>query len=205
MGPEMVVTTTTKNETVILTRTQELCASAERAVIDSTETLERGADLAKMIRDHLKVAEGERTALTGPLNNVLRTINTRFKKYTEPLEKAKALIDGKMLAYGKKLAEAKRAEEEARRKEEDAARQAEFPDEIPFAPPVAAPKPETVYGNTGSSASFTNTWDFEVEDVRKLPAEYLLPNEVAIRRAVREGVREIPGVRIFEKTGLRVR
>ncbi len=205
MEAEMKLVTTAKTETTLQTRTEALCASAERAVIDSGPTLEKGADLAKMIRDHLKTAEGERTALTGPLNTVLKNINTRFKKYTEPLERAKGVIDGKMVTYGKKVAEAQRIEDEKRRKEEDAVRVEEFPDEMAFTPPTAAPKPATVYGNTGSAASFTNTWDFEVTNAAEVPREYLVPDEKKIRQAVKDGVRAIPGVNIFEKTGLRVR
>jgi hypothetical protein len=205
MEPEMRVAVAAKVETDLLSTTARLCGSATRAVIDSPATLVKGADLAKMIRVALKTADDERKTLVEPLNGVVKTINLRFKRYTGPLEEAKMLIDGKMVAYGRKVADAQRVEDEKRRKEEDAVRAEEFPDEMPFTPPTAAPKPVTVYGNTGSAASFTNTWDFEVTSATEVPREYLVPDEKKIRQAVKDGVRTIPGVNIFEKTGLRVR
>lgn len=205
MEPEMKVVVAAKVETDLLSTTARLCGSATRAVIDSPAALGKGADLAKMIRVALKTADAERKSLVEPLNGVVKTINLRFKRYTGPLEEAQTLIDGKMVTYGKKVADAQRIEDEKRRKEEDAVRAEEFPDEMPFTPPTAAPKPVTVYGNTGSAASFTNTWDFEIVNPLMVPRDYLMPDEKKIRQAVKDGVREIPGVKIFEKTGLRVR
>lgn len=205
METQLAVTVEAKTEVALLTTTDKLCASAQRAVIDSAETLGRGADLAKMIRVALKKADEERTELVGPLNEVVKKINLRFKRYTAPLEDAKTLLDGKMVAYGKNFSEELRKEDEARRKEEDAVRAAEFPDEMPFAPPTASPKPKTVYGNTGSAASFTTTWTFEVTDGNQVPREYLMVDEKKVAAAVKDGKREIAGVRIFEKTGLSVR
>ena len=42
-------------------------------------------------------------------------------------------------------------------------------------------------------------WTFEVLDETKLPREYTQPDEAAIRKAVAAGVRQIEGVRIYEK------
>jgi hypothetical protein len=41
-------------------------------------------------------------------------------------------------------------------------------------------------------------WVFEVEDESKLPREYLMKNDKALRAAVVAGTREIPGVRIYQ-------
>lgn len=43
-------------------------------------------------------------------------------------------------------------------------------------------------------------WNFEVTDASAVPMEFLMVNEKALREAVRAGVREIPGVRIFSET-----
>lgn len=41
-------------------------------------------------------------------------------------------------------------------------------------------------------------WKHEIVDVQLVPAEFLIVDEVAIRKAVLAGARNIPGVRIFE-------
>lgn len=50
-------------------------------------------------------------------------------------------------------------------------------------------------------------WDFEVQDDREVPREYLQVDAGAIEKAIKNGVRKIPGVRIFsyETTSLRVK
>lgn len=50
-------------------------------------------------------------------------------------------------------------------------------------------------------------WDFEVQDEREVPREYLQVDAGAIEKAIKNGVRKIPGVRIFsfETTSLRVK
>ena len=50
----------------------------------------------------------------------------------------------------------------------------------------------------------TKRWTFEVVDESKIPRKYLTVNTVAINQAVRNGVREIDGLNIFQTEGLRV-
>jgi hypothetical protein len=44
-------------------------------------------------------------------------------------------------------------------------------------------------------------WTFEVIDKAKVPIEYLYVDEQVVRQAItgKDGLREIPGLRIFEK------
>ena len=51
----------------------------------------------------------------------------------------------------------------------------------------------------------TKTWAFEITDASTVPRAYLIVDEKAIRQAVRDGVRTIPGVRIYQEESLRVR
>jgi hypothetical protein len=51
----------------------------------------------------------------------------------------------------------------------------------------------------------TKRWTYEVIDANLLPREYLVVNTTAINTAVKGGVREIPGVRIYEDTSLTIR
>lgn len=56
-----------------------------------------------------------------------------------------------------------------------------------------------------NSASVSMVWDFEVTDKSQLPLEYLKVDEVAIRNAIRNGERDIAGVKIFQKPQLSLR
>lgn len=46
----------------------------------------------------------------------------------------------------------------------------------------------------------SKAWTFEIVDFDKVPREFLMVDEKAIRQAIREGTREIAGVRIFQET-----
>lgn len=56
-----------------------------------------------------------------------------------------------------------------------------------------------------NSASVSMVWDFEVTDKSKLPLEYLKVDEVAIRNAIRNGQRDISGVKIYQKPQISLR
>jgi hypothetical protein len=56
---------------------------------------------------------------------------------------------------------------------------------------------KTVHSETGST-TFKKVWDFEVVDPLEIPREFMQVDLVAIRKAVKDGKRVIPGVKIFE-------
>jgi len=67
------------------------------------------------------------------------------------------------------------------------------------------PQAETVT-RTGAGSSFAKRpWKHEILDASLIPREYLVVNETAIRRAIADGIREIPGVRIFQTTEISYR
>lgn len=67
-------------------------------------------------------------------------------------------------------------------------------------------------GDFGAVVGTRTTWDFEIEDITKVPAEYLLVNEQMVRAAIRgaakrDGVPQvkIPGIRVVARTKAAVR
>ena len=48
-------------------------------------------------------------------------------------------------------------------------------------------------------------WSFRVTDISKVPAEFLLINEKAVREAIRSGVREISGISIFSESQVAIK
>lgn len=63
----------------------------------------------------------------------------------------------------------------------------------------------TIRAANGASAGVRKTWKATVVDPFEIPREYLAVNEKAINAAVKNGVREIPGVVIEQVEGLTVR
>jgi len=63
---------------------------------------------------------------------------------------------------------------------------------------VAPPPPPPVKGTT-------KRWTFEVQDATKVPREYMIVHEPSIRQAINAGIREIPGVRIYQDESITLR
>ncbi len=198
---------------------EQLIAQAERAVIDSDESLAKGADLAKYAKLQLDKQEDARTALVKPLNDHVKFINAQFKPVTSAFEKAISTIKGKMSAYvearekrdrelmeaAKKAAEDmaldRAADLEAQGRAEEAKAVVAAAAELP----EAAPKSAAVRGSLGGVGSFRDQWIFEIEDFSKVPDEYKEIATKAVNAAIKKGVREIPGLRIFSKKNVAIK
>ena len=60
--------------------------------------------------------------------------------------------------------------------------------------------------NQSSSNSIVrNIWNFKVVDLSKVPVEYLQINSVAVRDAIKSGVREISGLDIFQECSVAIK
>ncbi len=59
--------------------------------------------------------------------------------------------------------------------------------------------------NAPTPSGIRKIWTFEVEDLSKVPFEHLQLNEASVKAAISAGVREIPGIKIFQKDSLNLR
>jgi hypothetical protein len=64
---------------------------------------------------------------------------------------------------------------------------------------------EVVMQVDDGSMRTVSRWDYVVTDIGELPPQYLCADKAAIDRAVKMGVRHIPGVTIFETNELTIR
>lgn len=129
-------------------------------------------------------------------------------------EELQRKIDAEVAEANRKAAEeaARKAEEEAKARkaseaeieaarkkaEEEAAKNAI---EAPKVQEPIAPKQETtIRTETGTSAHSRKPWKHRIIDGKKVPREYCSPSDALIREAIKQGVREIPGVEIFQET-----
>lgn len=189
-------------------------AQRKAIILEPSEFVKGVNGLCKMITDSLDETERTTKAKIGQYQaRVEMERRERERKAREEAEALQRKLQAEAEAANRKAMEEakKRAEEEARarkaseaeieaakkRAEEEAAKNAVV------APTVAAPvvqEAPKVTRTEAGSASQRKVWTFEIEDPGAVPREYLTVDEKKIRDAVRMGVREIAGVRIFEES-----
>ncbi len=191
----------TDTEMKLRGRADELLAAAKRASIATTADVEKGIDLAQLIRTARKKLDDERKEIVEPFNKGVKAINERFKLFTNRLDEARQLIDGKILQF-------KAKEDEERRKAAELARASVAPeadnfefDDIGCFVPTGPTR-----GNLASASTITK-YDATVIDIRSVPADLLLVDMVEVRRRINgaERLKDIPGLEIFEVKTLSVR
>ena len=149
--------------------------------------------ILKQIAAKKKEVEKRRTEITKPLNTSLKATNALFKEVTDPLIEADGILRDKILAFQSIQREKADKERERREKIQDAHEAAghEIHELAEVEPDVGI-------------STMTKRWTYEVTDVTKIPRNYLVPHPVAIRAAITQGERDIPGLSIFQVGGLRV-
>lgn len=108
----------------------------------------------------------------------------------EVAAKAKAAAEAEQNEKAREAAEKAQAEAEVKLRESKAAEVA-----TRVAKPEPVPAPQKLEG-----VSTRKIWKHEIVSQFDVPREYTMINEQAIRSAISDGVREIPGVRIYEET-----
>lgn len=189
-------------------------AQRKEIILDPSEFVKGVNALCKMITDSLDDTERTAKAKIGQYQaRVEMERRERERKAREEAEALQRKLQAEAEEANRKAAEEarKRAEEEARarnaseaeieaakkRAEEEAAKNAVV------APTVAAPvvqEAPKITRTEAGSASQRKVWSFEVENPEAVPREYLMVDEKKVRDAVRMGVRDIAGVKIFEDT-----
>jgi len=169
------------------------------------DDLEAYSERAKTLKGVGAMIEKARKAEKDQILKDGRTIDDFFKKLAKPLEDAAAAVIGAINGWQRK-----KLEEERKRQAEEAERLRaeappfEEPPRIVQAKPVEAAR--VVSSATGRvQASVSTIWRHEVTDAQAVPRQYLMVNDAALKAAIAGGVREIPGVRIFEDVRTAIR
>lgn len=67
------------------------------------------------------------------------------------------------------------------------------------------PRPTNGFHTAPAVKGLTKRWTFDITDQNAIPREYLQVNETAIREAIKAGVREIPGLKIYQSESISIR
>ena len=189
-----------------------LFKAEEVAAIVSLETEARAVEFLGQVKRRAKIVDEKRKSYTDPLNMVIKNIKADFDTILTPLSQAEVVVKKGIQTF--RDAEAFR-EAEAKRKEAEIAAKAAIrpiqqgdmaPETIAKAQEASVAlqhanevAPRTVTTQT-SQLRTRKDWKVEVLDPTLVPREYCSPDAVLIRAALKSGVREIAGCRIWEET-----
>lgn len=203
---------------------EQAAKDAEGIVIATDDDKEIAMYIIKDIKDVNKELESRRKYLVDPHNKTVKEINEFFKSHIQKFEKSDGILRNKVLAYEREL-ERKRLDQErlAREAEEKAIQEAEelAEKETPTVEDVkrfdaaheegvvAQQKVEELQRDKtqhfeGVKSTTKKVWTFEIIEKDEVPLEYLEVNETAVRCAIRIGIRNIPGIKIYQKETLAV-
>lgn len=190
-------------------------------VVNSDESLSFAVDMLGEIKSRMRNIEKERTAMVKPINDSVKNINAKFKTVTQPLEDAERALKPKVVAYQSKIERERREAAEAERKRIEAEKLAEAEaqaaignqegaDRLAKEASAVVVKPEETGrgGFTGTKTVVTKRWVFEVENLLMLAnarPELIKTDDALINTAIRNGEREIPGLKIFQTESVSVR
>ena len=182
----------------------------------------KACEMLKNINVYTKTVKSLKAEEEKPVKSALKEISDKYKNALDFLTEAEKILRSKIADYAElkleKLnliasAAQKTAEEEALRKldELQALRESAGQyDEVTQAAIISSidSKVNAVIDNSeikidnslgNSAASFRKYITFKIVDIQKVPAEFLSVDTKAVNTAIRNGVREIPGLEIVEK------
>lgn len=181
-----------------------LVPGSVRAIATDEEAGEY-AETAKAIKAVAAQVEAARKREKADILEAGRTVDGFFSRMADQLTPLVNKLVAAINAFQRAKLEAERkavADEAAR-----LAREAALFDE-PAPAPVAAPvvrEAARVTSLSGVKATASRRWVHEVTDPAAVPRQYLMVNDAAIKAAISGGMRDIPGVRIFEDVRTAIR
>jgi hypothetical protein len=182
-------------------------AAADGLTVRDEDDVAIAAEMLAQLKQPIDAIEARRQELSLPLTRVARQINEAAKTEAAPLVKASTILRQKIKEY----------REERRRLEREAleAAQADSGQKVVDPGLLPAPVATTVKTASGAAVGGRLYWTHEVTDLHALVkaaaanweeyGQYLAAAPTYIGQAVKNGVREIPGVRIYETESVVVR
>jgi hypothetical protein len=179
--------------------------------VKNDATVKAAVSMAGQAKQLYNRIEKQRKDIVEEPNRFVKTVNAFCKDYQSRLEKIERTLKQKISDYRYQI-ELARREQERRAQEETKKLQAALDkeakekgvDSIKVAP-VVVPEAETVVRTEEGSSYEVSVWICEVVEPGSVPREYCEPVKKLLDNAVKMGVREIPGCKIYEKIDIRLR
>ena len=213
---EVAVQTTNNPMSVfdgVKTQIIALADKCDNFIITSDESLSDAESLAKDAKKIEKAIEEKRVEITKPILDRKKEIDDFAKNLIVDLTAGIKSLRERILKYkqeqeAKRAEELKRLEEERKRKEEELKQQMQADQpidqkDIQELQEIKQQQAQTI--SAPASKGISKVWTYDIIDENAIPREFLCPDEKKIKEAVKNGVREIPGVIISQKNQLTLR
>jgi len=187
------------------TKLKQLEAQAEKYQVTDTVTSEHIVELGTRSAKLVKMLTADRKTRIAEQDKWVRAVNKLYKPLTAAGDKIKEICGNKFKAYQAKvrLEEHKRekaareAQEKLQKQLDDEAEKAGV--EKVTAAPIVISKAEKITRTETGSASIRMVWTWEIDKIEEVPKEYFLLNDAMIEKQVKAGIRQISGLKIFQK------
>lgn len=147
---------------------------------------------AKKIRTQVETLRKTETA---KLDDAKKLFMAAEKEFAGQLDSEIAAAIARVTKFNQDALAAKRAEEKRIKDEAEAkAKRLRSPESLA----KVEMESQAQLQNVATVGGIKTIWKFEIQSPSMVPDTYLMPNEKAIADAVKNGVRTIPGVRIYE-------
>lgn len=189
----------------------EMERQAESLEVKSGEAAHNATEMTGQVKRLLKSVDERRKEIIAEPDSFVRKVNGFCKPLSDRLKSLESLLKRKLSDFAYQVEMQRREIEKAQREaaerlqaEINKSAEAKGIEPVQVAP-VAMPTKQGPTRSDTAVASTVMVWKHEVTDPAAVPRQYLMVDERAIRAAVDAGIRDIPGVRIFEEAEIRVR
>lgn len=182
----------------------EMKTAADKINVVDDESQNKANEFILTIKALLKKLDAERKKILEPTKTFTGKINSGYKMYSTQLSAIVSELDAQNRKYiiEKRIREAeehrKRQEEARKLQKEMEKKAAKVGVEVPTIQPAPIPEKRIVQTSMGTQTERKH-WTFKVIDIKKVPAAYLQIDNRTVNAAIKEGVREIPGIEIYEE------
>ncbi len=191
---------------------EEMATQASLIVVVDDASAKQAVSMASAVKQLGKKIETARKEAIEEPQGFIKTVNGMAKSFTGALEEIEKGLKRRIADYQYRLElerrEAERiAREEAARLQRslDAEAKEKGVEPVKVVAPVM-PKPQTVTrSEDGATAYIRKEWKCAVVDPGAVPREFCSPDDRKLREAVRAGMRDIPGCRIYEEAVAAIR
>jgi phenylalanyl-tRNA synthetase alpha subunit len=186
-----------KEITVVRQQVEKAQTAASNLTIKTSEDMTVATDLLSKIKQVGKLIKNEKEKITVPANEALKAARNFFAPFEKQVSDAEAEIKKKMIDYQVKN-EKKIAEQQEKVAAKAESGKMDMDKALDKIGALEEKKQNTVSGEGGGKAQFRTIKKVVIENPELLPREYLIPDEVKIRKAALAGM-EIAGVKVVEE------
>lgn len=174
--------------------------------VDNDESNAIAVELGTQAKKLNKTIEAKKKRIIEQPNDFIKAIRNFCKMFQDQLAKVESTVKQKITIYQtNRELERRKAEEEARKAAKELQRKIDKEAkktgvEAPQIEAPVIPEPPKVTRTDSGTSHIRKEWTFEITEPWSVPREYMKIDEQAIRKAIKAGIREIAGVRIYQET-----